>query len=222
MMSTAFLIGAHVVDNSQFAVIAAFTAAALLGIADFSGTRAQRLRVTAATAATGAVLLALGTAVSNNTVAAAITMFAVTLVVGFTAVFSGYFTAASSAVIVFYVVGTGVEGPVSVIPAREAGLAVATGMSLLAIGWLWPSRSDGACRTSLAAAYEVLAEGVGDLGDHFDSGVPWSGAQTDDRLAAAIFDAEQAVANLRGGPTVWPVPTRHGCTCSRGPVDCRD
>ena len=200
MMSTAFLIGAHVVDNSQFAVIAAFTAAALLGIADFSGTRAQRLRVTAATAATGAVLLALGTAVSNNTVAAAITMFAVTLVVGFTAVFSGYFTAASSAVIVFYVVGTGVEGPVSVIPAREAGLAVATGMSLLAIGWLWPSRSDGACRTSLAAAYEVLAEGVGDLGDHFDSGVPWSGAQTDDRLAAAIFDAEQAVANSAWRP----------------------
>jgi hypothetical protein len=109
VMSVSFLFGINVVHNAQFAVIATFTGAALLGIADYSGSLSQRLRVTAITVVAGAVLLALGTAVSTNTAAATATMFVVTLVVGYSAVFSGYFAAGSSAVIVFYVVATGVQ-----------------------------------------------------------------------------------------------------------------
>ncbi|MGO8871070.1 MAG: hypothetical protein ACLQPH_06645 [Acidimicrobiales bacterium] len=74
VMSASFFFGVHVVHNSQFAIIATFTAAAILGIADFSGRRALRLRATAGALAVGAVLLALGTAVSQYTVAAAVTM----------------------------------------------------------------------------------------------------------------------------------------------------
>src|ERR1700677_2135213 len=163
VMSVSFLFGIHVVHNAQFAVIATFTGAALLGIADFSGSRRQRIQVTSITVVIGAVLLALGTAVSTNTAAATATMFVVTLVVGYTAIFSGYFAAGSSAVIVFYVVATGVQGPMSVIPAREAGLAVGGVMSVLAAGWLWPSRSTSECRSCLASVYRRLAEQVGDL-----------------------------------------------------------
>lgn len=37
VMSACFLFGIHVVDNPQFAVVATFTGAAILGIADFWG-----------------------------------------------------------------------------------------------------------------------------------------------------------------------------------------
>lgn len=200
VMSACFLFGVYVLHNSQFAVIAAFTSAALLGIADFSGSRIQRLEVTAATLVAGAALLALGTAVSTNTIAAATTMFAVTFLVAFSAVFSGYFTAASSAVIVFYVVATGVEGPVSVIPAREAGLAVGGALSLVAIGWLWPSNQAAATRRSLGRVYELLADRIGGLLDGSSaSPVPGqtdlgSSSPTTAELAKAIIDAERAIA----------------------------
>src|SRR5581483_10925959 len=67
VMTVSFLVGIHVVHNAQFAVIGTFSAAAVLGIADFTGNRRQRMQATAATLAAGSVLLALGTAVSTDT-----------------------------------------------------------------------------------------------------------------------------------------------------------
>jgi uncharacterized membrane protein YccC len=205
VMSIAFLVGLHVVGNAQFAVVATFTAAAVLGIADFSGNRSQRLLVTVATLGAGAVLLAVGTAVSTNTAAASATMFAVALVASFSAVFSGYFAAASSAVIVFYVVATGVEGPTSVIGAREAGLAFGGGLSLIAMGWLWPTRSTAESRAALANVYRLLAEQVGALpstgGDHArPAGDGAHRGGDDDPLAEAILAAEQAIARSAWRP----------------------
>lgn len=198
VMSAGFLFGLHVVGNAQFAVIAAFTAAAVLGIADFSGNRGQRLGVTATTLAAGAVLLAIGTAVSTNTAAASTTMFVVTLMVSFSAVFSGYFAAASSAVIVFYVVATGVEGPASVIGPREAGLAFGGALSLLAAGWLWPSRATADSRLALAQVYRGLARQIGELVPVGPGGPgddqPDPTASGIDGLAASILTAERALA----------------------------
>ncbi len=203
VMSVSFLVGIHVVDNSQFAVVAAFTAAAVLGIADFAGTRRQRLQVTATTLAAGAVLLAVGTAVSTNTAAASLTMFVVTLVVSYTAVFSGSFAAASSAVVVFYVVATGVEGSTSVIPSREAGLAFGGALSLVAAGWLWPSRSTAESRVALAQVFRALAEQVGALSTpvgHTPVPPDEPGDEAADRLARAILEAEQAIARSAWRP----------------------
>jgi uncharacterized membrane protein YccC len=210
-MSASFLIGIHLVDNPQFAVVATFTAAAVLGIADFSGSRAQRLLVTAATLGAGAVLLAIGTAVSTNTAAASVTMFVVAMAVSFSSVFSGYFAAASSAVIVFYVVATGVEGPTSVIASREAGLAFGGALSLIAAGWLWPSRSTAESRVALSRVYRILAEQVGGLLStadlstaHATSRRPADGgvidSEDDDQLAQAILAAEQAIASSAWRP----------------------
>jgi uncharacterized membrane protein YccC len=200
VMSVGFLFGIHIVHNAQFAVIATFTGAALLGIADFGGSRRQRVRVTAITAVIGALLLAIGTAVSTNTAAATATMFVVTLVVGFTAVFSGYFAAGSSAVIVFYVVATGVQGPMSVIPSREAGLALGGVLSVLAAGWLWPSRSTTECRGCLGSVYRQLAEQIGDLtSDRRPSGSAPS-AERARHLAESILDAERSIARSAWRP----------------------
>ncbi len=200
VMSASFLVGLHVVGNSQFAVVAAFTAAAVLGIADFSGHRVQRMRATAVTLVVGAGLLAIGTAVSTDTIAASSTMFVVAFVVSFSAVFSGYFAAASSAVVVFYVVATGVEGPTSVIAPREAGLAFGGALSLLAAGWLWPSRATAESRVALARVYRELASQVADLraavgsdgkSEPDDGG---AGSEAGVRLAESILAAERAIA----------------------------
>ncbi len=150
------------------------------------------------------MLLAIGTTVSTNTAAASVTLFAVALVVSFSAVFSGYFATASSAVIVFYVVATGVEGPTSVIGYREAGLAFGGVMSLLAMGWLWPSRSTAESRVALARVYRMLAEQVGALGPFGrDDARPPGGGDADsddDRLPQAILAAEQAIARSAWRP----------------------
>jgi len=197
VMTASFLFGRYVLDNSQFAVMATFTGAALLGIADFSGERRERIRASICTLSAGAGLLALGTAVSSNTAAATVTMFVVTLVVGYSAVFSGYFAAASNAVIVFYVVATGITGPPSSIPAREAGLAVGGALSVLAAGWLWPSRAAAETRRSLADVYRLLARVVGDLSSGRRAEDP---EEVDRQLGSAILETEQAIARSAWRP----------------------
>lgn len=197
VMTAVFLFGRYVVDNSQFAVIASFTVAAILGIADFAGNRIERMRASVATLAAGAALLALGTAVSTNTAAATVTMFVVTLIVGYSAVFSGYFAAASSAVIVFYVVATGVSGPVSSIGAREAGLAVGGVLSVVAAGWLWPSGVVARSRRDLSEVYRELAFATSRLSARTMFSESTSTAV---QLSKAILDAEQSIAHSAWRP----------------------
>ena len=192
MMSVCFLFGIYAVGNDQFAIVATFTAAALLGIADLSGDLGDRLRANAATLVAGAVLIAVGTAVSTSTVAATVTMFIFALIIGFSTIFSGYFTAASNAVIVFYVVATGVEAPPSAIPAREAGLLFGGTLSVAAAGWLWPTKAPTVARRRLADVYRVLGESV--------AAIPRTGAEGAG-LSQAILAAEQAIAGSAWQPT---------------------
>jgi uncharacterized membrane protein YccC len=203
VMSAVFLFGRYVVGNDQFAVIGGFTGAALLGIADFSGARRERMRACVTTLLAGAALLALGTAVSTSTAAATITMFFVTFVVGYTAVFSGYFAAASNAVIVFYVVATGVTGPVSTIPAREAGLAVGGALSVLAAGWLWPSKVVAQSRQSLADVYRQLARTTSRL-----SAREADPKETVSLLSAAVLEAERSIARSAWRPDGLAAPQK--------------
>ena len=56
--------------------------------------------------------------VSEVTWTASVAMFLVVLVVSFSGIYSGYFAAGSSALILFYVVASGIPAPTSAIPAR--------------------------------------------------------------------------------------------------------
>ncbi len=209
VMSASFLIGDRLLHNEQFAVLGAFTGAALLGIADFGGERYQRLQATAASLAAGAVLLAIGTAVSTSTAAATITMFVVTFSVGFSAVFSGYFAAASSAVIVFYVVATGLPGNLSVLPAREAGLALGGALSLIAVGWLWPSPTVTRSLQALGEVYRVLAAAVRGLVPEGILPRPDAACGPDtDEIDGRILAAERAIAESAWRPDGLSSPHR--------------
>jgi uncharacterized membrane protein YccC len=190
VMSAAFFIGHFGFQNDQLTVLATFTGAALVGMADFTGDRSRRLLATFVTLAVGFPLVALGTAVSQYTVAATVVMFVVALVIAFGAVFSGYFAAGANAAIVFFVVATGIPGSTGEIPPRLAGVALGGGLSLLASGWLWPCHAVSDSLVSLAGVYRALADAVRQVAH----GEPVDRPARDAQLEQAILDAELAVA----------------------------
>jgi uncharacterized membrane protein YccC len=196
VMSVAFFIGHFGFDNDQLAVLATFTGAALVGMADFTGNRPQRLLATAITLAVGFPLVALGTAVSLHTVAATVIMFVVALVIAFGAVFSGYFAAGANAAIVFFVVAVGIPGSSHEIPPRLAGVALGGGLSLLASGWLLTCHAVPNSRGALAAVYRSLAGAVRQVAHHEEVDLP----ARDAILEQAILDAELAVATSAWRP----------------------
>ncbi|MGO8871071.1 MAG: FUSC family protein [Acidimicrobiales bacterium] len=120
--------------------------------------------------------------------------------------FSGYFAAASSAVIVFYVVATGVEGPVSFIPSREAGLAFGGALSLLAVGWLWPSRTAAESWTALATVFAGLAARVRQRSQQ-TIGVDGDPTSAEGRgVGRSILEAERAVSRSAWRPDGLAAP----------------
>ena len=153
-----FMVGKYVLHDSQLTVMATFTAVALTGIADFGGSPWGRTRANLAAAAAGLVLVPIGTWVSQVTWTASVAMFLVVLVVSFSGIYSGYFAAGSMAVILFYVVASGIPAPASAIPARLEGVALAGGLATIAGVGLWPLYTRNSLRERLATALTAVSE----------------------------------------------------------------
>ena len=137
-----------------------------------------------AAGATGVPLVALGTAVSETTWAAALAMFAVGFLAAFAGLYGGYLAAGVSTIILLFVVAAGVPASADTIGSRLGGLA--TGAVLAAAGSvaLWPDRPRRGFRRPLAEALEGLSA--------------WLGAVAAGREAPeARARAEAAVAMLR-------------------------
>ncbi len=195
-MSAAFFTGHFGFNNDQLTILATFSVAALLGMADFTGDRPKRMMATSITWAVGFPLVALGTVVSLHIALATIAMFGVAFVIAFGAVFSGYFSAGANAAIVFFVVAVGVPGTSAAVPARLAGVALGGAVSLLACGWLWPSRSVPDSRLALARVYASLADTVDEVADGLAVDTP----ERQRAVKAAILRAEVAIATSAWRP----------------------
>jgi uncharacterized membrane protein YccC len=152
------MVGKYVLHDPQLTVMATFTAVALTGIADFDGSPWGRTRANLAATAAGLVLVPIGTWVSEVTWTASVAMFLVVLVVSFSGIYSGYFAAGSMAVILFYVVASGIPAPTSAIAGRVEGVAVAGGLSTLAAVGLWPLYLSDSLRGRLGTALGALSE----------------------------------------------------------------
>ncbi|HEX4539284.1 MAG TPA: FUSC family protein [Acidimicrobiales bacterium] len=156
-----FMVGNYVVKDLQLTVMATFTAVALTGIADFGGSVRGRTRANLAATAAGLALVPLGTWVSEVTWTASVAMFLVVLVVSFSGIYSGYFAAGSTALILFYVVASGIPAPTSAIPARLEGVALAGALATLAAVALWPLYLSDSLRgrfgSGVAAVSELLS-----------------------------------------------------------------
>lgn len=153
-----FMVGNYVIRDSQLTVMATFTAVALTGIADFGGSRWARTRANLAATVAGLALVSIGTWVSQVTWQASIAMFFVVFLVSFSGIYSGYFAAGSVAVILFYVVASGIPAPTSEIPARLEGVLLAGVLVTIAAISLWPLYVSDSLRGRLGTALGAVGE----------------------------------------------------------------
>lgn len=158
-----FFVGRYVLGNEQFSVFATFGAIALCGMADFTGSLKGRAAANAAATLAGVGLVAIGTAVSRDTAEASAVMFVVVFITCFSGIFSGYFAAGTNAVILYYLVASGLPASGSVIPARVEGVLAAGTLATVASVTLWPSRPRRDSALRLADSLEVLATLIGAL-----------------------------------------------------------
>ena len=146
------------VDNPVAALFASFGSFALLGFADFGGPPRPRARAYLVLALLGAVLVVVGTVVSNSPVVGALIGVAVATAARFAGCFGGYFGASVSPVILAYVLAASV-------PARTTRCRIGFSagswpgsLATLAALVLWPRRERMLVREAAATAAGAVAD----------------------------------------------------------------
>ena len=157
VMPSMFALGDKVIGNPVVATFAAFGSFALLLLVDFSGPVRERLQSQAALALAGCAFVCLATLVSQNVLLAAV----VTAILGFGVLFAGVVSSvlagATTSLLLAFILPVTIAGPVSSIPDRVAGWAMASGAALLAIVLLWPAPTRSALRSAAISACRALA-----------------------------------------------------------------
>jgi uncharacterized membrane protein YccC len=145
-------------DNDTAALFAAFAAFALLAMADFGGPPIARTRAYLGATMIGAVLITIGTLVSNEPILAGLLMFVIAFVIMQVAAFGGAWSVGMFATTLAYVLSATFPGPASQIPDRLAGWGVgglvATVMALV----LWPVYERPALWQLAADAVRAVAD----------------------------------------------------------------
>jgi uncharacterized membrane protein YccC len=180
VMPAVFAFADQVIDDPQTSLFAAFGSLAMLVFADFTGPMRSRFVAYLGLAFVGAANIVVGTLCSRNAWLATAAMAVVGFVILFSGGINGYFAAAATPAILTFVLPVTIAAPMSSVPARLAGWALAAGAGILAHMLLWPARPRAALRGAAAKACRALA----DLADPGLSG---------ERSAAA---AREAVADL--------------------------
>ncbi|MEO8124432.1 MAG: FUSC family protein [Burkholderiales bacterium] len=156
--------GLHVLHDPQFALVAAFGSFAALGMADFMGPRRSRLLAHLVLAVGGAVVLVIGTLLSNTLWPAVIAMLVIGVAAQFMTAFGGQFALGNNAGALAFVVAVMVPAPDGAIGSRVAGWFTAMACSALIATLLWPRherrdlyvRVADACRALAATARAVV------------------------------------------------------------------
>lgn len=180
-MPAVFAVADKVIQDPQTALFAAFGSFAMLVLVDFTGPLRSRFVAYVALGSVGAANIVVGTLCSRNPWLAAAAMAVVGFAILFSGVINGYFAAAGTAAILTFVLPATIAAPMSTVPARLEGWALAAGAGILAHLLLWPARPRTALRGDAARACRSLA-------DLADPDLP------PERSAAA---AREAVADLR-------------------------
>lgn len=193
VMPLLFAFGSGVVRNADVATFAAFGSFAMLLLVDFRGPLHERIRAQAALALTGAVFVCLGTLASSPIWLAALAMAVVTFVVLFAGSVSSVLASASTSLLLAFILPVTLPGDVGSIGPRLLGWAIASAVSILAIGVLWPAPSRDPLRGPAAGACRALAARLrADAASMLSDEDPVVAADRD----RAIEAADEAVAAL--------------------------
>src|SRR4051794_22878965 len=195
-MPVLFAVGSQVIGNPGLATFAAFGSFALLLLADFRGTLAERLAAQGSLVAVGCVFIPLATLVSGNAWAAAAAMSVVGFLVLFAGVVSSALAAASTSILLSFILPVATPAGADAIPDRLLGWLVAGVVALPAVTLLWPAPRRDPLRNAAAEACRRLSarltaevarwHGTGDADADADAGAD-----------AAVARADAAVAALR-------------------------
>jgi uncharacterized membrane protein YccC len=157
VMPALFALGDKVFKNPEVATFAAFGSFAMLLLVDFGGRMRERLQAQAGLAIVGFAFIALGTLASRSAWISALAMALVGFVVLFAGVVSSVLAAATTALLLSFILPVTVTAPNSAIPDRLAGWALAAAASLLAIAVLWPAPTRYPLRGPAGQACRELA-----------------------------------------------------------------
>jgi hypothetical protein len=201
VMPAMFALGDKVIGNPQLATFAAFGSFAMLLLAGFGGTMAERLQAEAALAVTGGVFVCLATLASQTAWLAAVAMAVVGFGVIFAGVVSSVLAGATTALLLAFILPVSLAAPPSAVPDRLAGWAMAAGAALVATAFLWPAPARDQLRGPAAAACRALAARLRAGFAYLLSGMDEQSAADRDRAAA---QSDQAVEALRGAFLATP------------------
>ena len=190
VMPAVFALGSQVIGNPAVATFGAFGSFALLLLADFTGTLAERLAAQASLVGVGCVLITLATLVSGNPWVAAAAMSVVGFLVLFAGVVSSALAGASTAVLLSFILPVATPAEPAAIPDRLLGWLLAGVASLPAVTLLWPAPRSEPLRDAAAEACRVLSVRL------TVEAARWHGEDSGD-VEQAVAASDDAVARLR-------------------------
>ena len=229
--TVAFLFNLHVLGEPQAALFGALGPLGLLATADFGGPARVRLRAYLVTLALAAVVVAIGTLLSERTIAASVAMLVIAFVASFGAVAGRNVAGGATAIILFYVVACAIPVPADELVNRLTGLLIAGGLSVAAGMLLWPDHPGRDFRARLGEAALALADLTRRLSAHEPLGEaareararlaavrPYAGAAIDRPAGTAAADAAQVVL-VRALDRIEALLARLGAVPLRTAVD---
>ena len=174
LMPGCFALCLKVIDNPVMATFAAFGSIASLLLVDFRGTIRDRVQSQAALVIVGVALVGLGTLCSRSDVAAVVAMALLGVAIIFSGVVSSVLAGASTSLLLAFILPVSLIGPASQIPDRLAGWGIAGGLSVIAVGLLWPAPVVDPLRDAAIAACRALGAALRVDGgrDHWAEGGP--------------------------------------------------
>ncbi|MFI6598594.1 FUSC family protein [Nonomuraea sp. NPDC050536] len=201
VMPSLFALCTQVFHAPAMATFAAFGAFAMLLLVEFPGPMVQRLRAHAALAVAWLVLVSLGTLAAGSVWTAT----AATIVVGLTVLFSGVVSSvlagATTSLLLAFVLPVTTPAPLSQLPDRLAGVALAAGATMIAISLLWPRTPADPLSAPAARVCRAAADQLRTDADHFArrAGGPSFGA-----CRARAQETEATAQELRRAFTATP------------------
>lgn len=160
VMPVAFAFCLLVLDNPTMAPFAAFGSFSSCVFADFGGPLRERLQAYGLLLLVTSLLVVAGTLLSDMPYVAAAVMVAVGFAATGVALFGGYFAAASTTVILAFVLPATTPAPAGAIPGRLAGWVLGVGLAAAASTLMWPTRRGSASVHRAADACDALADVV--------------------------------------------------------------
>jgi uncharacterized membrane protein YccC len=157
VMPALYALMLYVADDPYAALFGAFGCFALLVFADFRGLRPARARTYLIATALGAVLVSLGTVLSEEFVLAALVMVVVAFVIRYLGVFGGAWAAGANAIILAYVLAATVPDPAADVGQRVLGWTIGGLVATVAAVVLWPVFERNVLRLRIADAVRATA-----------------------------------------------------------------